>query len=156
MARKKNALRQHFVANYDPTKPDTKPLADAYLRLGKYVTAVEDDGDVNAEDYADYAGDGTLGSDITGVTEKWNFSGYWDPEQESQKLIKSKKRALGDDRKVWHKIVETDGTTIEGVGTLSEKIVAGSGEASDYEEFSCSITYDKTPEVTEPGTSEPG
>ena len=38
------------------------------------------------------------------------------------------KRAKGDDRKVWHKIIETDGTTIEGVGTLSEKIVAGSGK----------------------------
>ena len=66
------------------------------------------------------------------------------------------KRAKGDDRKVWHKIIETDGTTIEGVGTLSEKIVAGSGEASDWEEFSCAITYDKTPEVTEPTLMLPG
>ncbi|MBO0427318.1 MULTISPECIES: phage tail tube protein [unclassified Enterococcus] len=150
MARKKNALRQHFVAEFDPTKPDTKPIEGAYKKFGRYVTSIEDDGDVQTEDYSDYDGDGSISTDVTGVTEKWNFSGYWDPDQEAQQLVKSKKRAKGDDRKVWHKVIETDGTTIEGVGTLSEKIVAGSGEASDYEEFSCAITFDTTPSVTDP------
>ena len=150
MARKKNALRQHFVAEFDPTKPDTKLIEGAYKKFGRYVTSIEDDGDVQTEDYSDYDGDGSISTDVTGVTEKWNFSGYWDPDQEAQQLVKSKKRAKGDDRKVWHKVIETDGTTIEGVGTLSEKIVAGSGEASDYEEFSCAITFDTTPSVTDP------
>ena len=152
--RKKNALRQHLLAPYDVEAPDTKPANEDFLKIGRYVTAVEDSGDIQAEDYADYAGDGTLSSDVTGITETWEFTGFWDPQQQAQQLVKSKKRAVGDERKLWHKIIETDGTEVVGVGTLSANIVAGSGEASEYEAFSFAITFDKRPEVTDGGSGE--
>lgn len=58
------------------------------------------------------------------------------------------KRVQTDDgRKLWHKIIETDGETVEGVAKAME-IKAGSGDATDYEEFSGHLDYIRAPEVT--------
>ena len=58
------------------------------------------------------------------------------------------KRVTTDDgRKLWHKIIETDGTTVEGVAYVME-IKAGSGDATEYEEFSGHLDYIRAPEVT--------
>ncbi|MCP1102594.1 hypothetical protein M2454_001906 [Aequitasia blattaphilus] len=148
MSRKKNALRGHFIAPY--TNAETKPADEAYLELAKWITNISDDTDEASDDYADYAGDGTPSTDVTSVSEKWTVEGTYDPEDPAQKLIAGMKRKLGDDRKVWHKVVQTDGVTAIGVATVSE-IKAGSGEASEYEAFGCILNYDQIPEETNTG-----
>ena len=89
-------------------------------------------------------GDGTPTTEIVTIAEKWTVTGTYDATDAAQALVASKKRVLGDARKVWHKIVQTDGKTFAGIATLSE-IKAGTGEATTYEEFSCVLNYDQIP-----------
>lgn len=145
MARKKNAIRKHSVAPYK--KEEAAAPEEGFLPLAKWITNVEDATDENVEDYADYAGDGNPKSEVTSVSEKWSFEGTYDPEDEAQKLIAGMKRETGDDRKLWHKIEMTDGSVAVGLATALE-IVAGSGEASEHETFSCTLSYDNLPKVT--------
>ena len=64
------------------------------------------------------------------------------------KHIADLKYKLGNDRLVWHKVVDADkkNETV-GIATVSD-IKAGSGAAADYEEFGCKISYNTLPETT--------
>lgn len=146
MARKKNAIRKHSVAPYKKEEEAAAP-EEGFLPLAKWITTVEDATDENVEEYGDYAGDGNPKSEVTSVSEKWSFEGTYDPEDEAQKLIAGMKRETGDDRKLWHKIEMTDGSVAVGLATALE-IVAGSGEATEHETFSCTLSYDNLPKVT--------
>lgn len=145
MARDKNALRRHLVAEYEPGVD--APSEEEYLELAKWITDIEDSTDETTEDYADYAGDGTQSLDVTGFREAYDVTGTYDPEDEAQALIASKKRKLGVGRKIWHKIISANGAEeVEGVATVSA-IVAGSGNAADFQAFGCNIAFDTIPEV---------
>lgn len=146
MAVKKNALRKHFVAKY--TDADTEP--SSWSHLARKITDITDDTDETVEEAADYAGDGTPKSEVESIAEKWSVSGQYDAEDEAQAMIAAMKRKTGDDRKIWHKIEQTDGKIFQGIATVTE-IKAGTGEASGYEEFSCTLNYDAIPkEITSP------
>lgn len=146
--RNKNAIRKHLVAEYDPETTEV-PTEEEYFELAKWITDVEDATDENVEDYADYAGDGTPKSEVISVKEAYDVTGTYDPTDKAQALIASKKRKIGDGRKIWHKIVSANETEeAEGVATVSA-IIAGSGNAADFEAFGCNIAYDTIPEVTE-------
>jgi len=45
------------------------------------------------------------------------------------------------------KITENDGTVVVGLAKALN-IVAGSGQASEYEEFKCSLHFVNTPKIT--------
>ncbi|WP_343036832.1 phage tail tube protein [Lacticaseibacillus absianus] len=144
--KQKNAKRQHFIAPW--TSDEDKPAEDAYLPLAHQIQTIEDDSDEDTDDFGDYAGDGTAQTILNGRTEKWTFEGYYDAEDPAQKLLADLRRQVNDDdRKVWHKIVETNGDTIEGVAKAME-IKAGGGDATEYETFEGHLDYIQTPEVT--------
>ena len=143
MARKKNALRGHFIAALDAVTPTKEPTE--WLELAKWITEITDDTDEGTEEVGYYSGDGTPTTEIVTIAEKWTVTGTYDATDAAQALVASKKRVLGDARKVWHKIVQTDGKTFSGIATLSE-IKAGTGEATTYEEFSCVLNYDQLPQ----------
>lgn len=146
MARNKNALRKHLVADFDPTSRDTVPTDEEFHELAHWITDIEDGSDETIEEYADYAGDGTPKDEVTTFKEAYDVTGTYDPEDPAQALIASKKRTLGDGRKVWHRIITADGSKqYTGVATLSA-IVAGSGNAAEYEAFGCRIAYDSLAE----------
>lgn len=153
-ARKKNALREHYVADYkgadEESGEEIKPLEGDYLRLAHRVTTVQDDSQDNTEEEGDYAGDGDTEMEVTSVTERWATSGTYDSTNPAQALIAGKKRLYGDGRKVWHKVVQTDGKTYEGVATLTD-IRAGSGDATAFEEFAATINHKGVPKETTPG-----
>lgn len=140
MAVKKNALRKHFVAAYTDVK--TEPTS--WLRLAKKISDITDDTDETVEENTWYDSDGTPVSEVEAIAEKWSVSGQYDADDAAQALIAGMKRKIGDDRKIWHKIEQTDGKTYQGVATATE-IKAGTGEASGYEEFSCTLNFDEIP-----------
>ena len=142
MARKKNALRGHFIGALDET--DKTKVPTVWLELAKWITEITDDTDEGTEEVGYYSGDGTPTTEIITIAEKWTVTGTYDSTDAAQALVASKKRLTGEDRKVWHKIVQTDGKTFSGIATLSE-IKAGTGEATTYEEFSCVLNYDQIP-----------
>lgn len=147
MARHKNALRQHLIADFDGGKQ--VPSDGEFKELARWITSITESSDETVEDYGDYAGDGTPKEEVVSIKEKYDVEGTYDPTDEAQTLIVSKKRKLGDDRKVWHKIISADGqTSVVGLATLSN-IVAGSGEATEYEAFSCSIAFDEIAKVVD-------
>lgn len=145
MAREKNALRQHFVA---PWNDGEKPSEEDYLELAKWIEDIDDASEDTVGDFADYAGDGTLEEEVENIREAYDFSGTYDPTNEAQKLLADMRRKRGDGRKLWHKIITSDEKEeVEGPATATN-IVAGSGNAAEYEEFSCTISYNQIPEVT--------
>ena len=150
-ARKKNALREHYIAEYTPGE-ETAPAkeTETWLPLAKYISSIGDDTDEETDDTGFYDGDGTPETTVTSVAGSYSPEGFYDPEDKAQKLIASKKYKLGEERKVWHKIVQTNGDTVIGRATVTD-IVAGAGDATEYEEFSCKITFDTLPTVTPKG-----
>ncbi|SHI01805.1 phage tail tube protein [Virgibacillus chiguensis] len=146
MARRKNALRGHFVQEYIP---DQEPTEDGWLELANYISTIGDDTQEETEDMAFYDGDGTLESDIISVAGAYTPEGYFNPDDPAQALIASLKYKTGDGRKIWHKVVRSDGKK-EWVGRATvSAIVAGAGDASAYEAFSCNIRFDTLPKETD-------
>jgi hypothetical protein len=144
MARNKNALRGHFVAAYDPLTPDTEPTE--WLELAKYISTISDDTEEETDSTGYYDGDGTPETDIISVAGAYTAEGFYDPEDPAQALIAGLKYKTGEGRKIWHRVVSADGAK-EWVGRATvSAIVAGSGDASAYETFSCTIRFDRIPE----------
>lgn len=150
MARMKNALRGHFVAEYDPASPETPPTESTeWLELAKYISTIEDDTEEETENIAYYDGDGTPETDVISVAGAYTAEGFYDPDDPAQALIASLKYKTGEDRKIWHKVVSADGST-EWVGKATvTAIIAGAGDASAYETFSCRIQFDSIPEESD-------
>lgn len=143
MARKKNALTEYYVAPM-PSDELTEP---EYLRLAKWISSVSDESDEEVDDTAWYDGDGTAESDVVSVKEGYAFEGTYDDADPAMKFIAGLKRETGEGRKVMFRKVEANGDTLEGRATVTD-IVASGGEASEYAAFGCTITWDRTPEVT--------
>ena len=143
--RNKNAQRQHFIAPF--TGSESVPAMAEFLPLAKFITEITDGSDDQTDEFADYAGDGTVQTEITGIQESWNISGTFDATDEAQALVAGMKRKIGNNRKLWHLIVDSNGTEeVVGIATALS-IIAGSGSAEDHEEFSCTLQFDQRPEV---------
>ena len=146
MARLKNAIRGHFIAPY--VLGEEAPTDDKWMELAKWISNVSDDTDEQTDDTGFYDGDGTPETTVTGVSGAYGFEGFYDPEDPAQAYIENLKYKTGDDRKVWHKVVSSDKKkTFIGLATVSA-IVAGSGDATEFEDFSCTISYNQIPKET--------
>lgn len=146
MVRNKNALRGHFIAPV--TDPKTEPAKEAYKELAKWIEDVDDDTDETTTSAAYYDGDGTEETTVTGVKGSYTFKGTYDKEDEAMALVAGLKYKIGNDRLVWHKVVDSDGKNQHvGIATVSG-IKAGSGAAANYEEFACKISYNSLPKTT--------
>lgn len=146
MARYKNALRGHFIAPV--TDPKTEPEKSTYLELAKWIEDIADDTDEQTTSTAYYDGDGTEETTVTAVKGTYTIKGTYDKEDPAMKYIADLKYKLGNDRLVWHKVVDADGKNqAVGIATVSD-IKAGSGAAAEYEEFSCKISYNSLPKIS--------
>lgn len=146
MARYKNALRGHFIAPV--TDPKVEPEKSAYLELAKWIEDIADDTDEATTSVAYYDGDGTEETTVTSVKGSYTFKGTYDKEDPAMKHIAGLKYKLGNERLVWHKIVDADGKNqAVGIATVSD-IKAGSGAAAEYEEFFCKISYNSLPKIS--------
>lgn len=146
MARYKNALRGHFIAPV--TDPKVEPEKSAYLELAKWIEDIADDTDEATTSVAYYDGDGTEETTVTSVKGSYTFKGTYDKEDPAMKHIAGLKYKLGNERLVWHKIVDADGKNqAVGIATVSD-IKAGSGAAAEYEDFSCKISYNSLPKIS--------
>ena len=75
----------------------------------------------------------------------YTFEGDYIKEDAAQKIIADMRFLTGDQRKVWFKVVDPDGKTqYSGVATVSE-IKIGGGEASEFEAFECTISWNSVP-----------
>lgn len=146
MARYKNALRGHFIAPV--TDPKVEPEKSAYLELAKWIEDISDDTDETTSSTAYYDGDGTEETTVTAVKGTYTVKGTYDNEDPAMKHIAGLKYKLGNERLVWHKIVDADNKNqTVGIATVSD-IKAGSGAAAEYEEFGCKLSYNSIPKVS--------
>ena len=146
MARYKNALRGHFIAPV--TDPKVEPEKSTYLELAKWIEDIADDTDEQTTSTAYYDGDGTEETTVTAVKGTYTVKGTYDKEDPAMKYIAGLKYKLGNERLVWHKVVDADGKNqAVGIATVSD-IKAGSGAAAEYEEFSCKISYNSLPKIS--------
>lgn len=142
MARQKNALTGYFVGELGESDP--------MLELAKLIYNVNPDGEEQTEDSSYYDGDGSMTTDVLGVTKSFTFEGWYDETDPAMKFIAGLEFAIGDARKVQFKQVRTDGSSLTGPATVSNINVTG-GAAEEYAPFTCTITWDSTPTIT-PGT----
>ncbi|MET3658385.1 phage tail tube protein [Sporosarcina psychrophila] len=142
MAREKNALRGHFIQAY---VPGVEAATEEWLELAKYISSISDDTSEETEDTAFYDSDGTPETSVISVAGAYSVEGQYDPTDAAQELIANMKYKIGEGRKVHHKIVSATGVK-QWVGRATvTAIVAGSGDASAYETFSCNIRFDSIP-----------
>ena len=142
VGRQKNALTEYHVA--DPAE-DVETAV--WLELAKYISAVTDDTDEEAEDTGYYDGDGTPETDVISVKKKYTFEGLHDSSDPAQALIAELELKTGEGRKVLFKTVRTNGKTFVGPATVTDIVVSG-GEATEYAPFGCAIGFDKIPTET--------
>ena len=146
MSKNKNALRGHFVQEYVPGEEEP---GSEWLELAHQISTIGDDTQEETDDTAFYDGDGTPETTVTSVAGAYTPEGYYDSSDPAQKLIASKKYKTGVGRKIWHRVVSSDGTK-EWVGRATlTAIVAGAGDASAFETFSCNIRFDRIPEESD-------
>lgn len=145
MPKLKNAKRKHFIAEWAADSAATEPTGDAWKWLADGVTTAEVENDEETDDVAYYNGDGTKKTVVTSVKKGYSFEGDYIREDAAQALIASKELKTGDDRNLWFKVVEADGKTQKvGVATVSD-IKIGGGEASEYEAFEATISWNSAP-----------
>lgn len=146
MARNKNALRKHEIQEYIAGE---EPTEDGWLALAHRISTIGVEPNEETETEAFYDGDGTPEETVTSVARAYTPEGQFDPEDPAQALIESKQNEVGDQRKIWHRVTRSDGKK-QWVGRATVlNIIAGAGEASAYEEFSCTIRYDEKPTETD-------
>lgn len=145
MPKLKNAKRKHFIGEWSADSAATEPTGDAWKWLADGVTTAEVENDEETDDVAYYNGDGTKKTVVTSVKKGYSFEGDYIREDAAQALIASKELKTGDDRNLWFKVVEADGKTQKvGVATVSD-IKIGGGEASEYEAFEATISWNSAP-----------
>lgn len=145
MPKMKNAKRKHFLAPWLPTAPATEPGNDAWKWLADGVTTAESENDEETDDIAYYNGDGTKKTVVTSVKNGYSFEGDYIKEDAAQAIVAAMRFKTGDERNVWFKVVDADGKTqYVGVATVSG-IKIGGGEASEYEAFECTISWNAAP-----------
>jgi len=146
MGKQKNALRGHFVQAYEPGAEEP---GEEWLELAHQIATIGDDTQEEVEDEGFYDGDGTPESTVVSVAGAYAPEGYYDPTDPAQELIAGLKYKTGDGRKLWHRVVSANGEK-EWVGRATvTAIIAGAGDATAYEEFSCNIRFDSIPEESD-------
>lgn len=146
MGKQKNALRGHFVQAY--VVGEETP-GEEWFELAHQISTIGDDTQEETNDEAFYDGDGTPETTVVSVAGAYTPEGYYDPTDEAQELIAGLKYKTGDGRKIWHKVVSSSGEK-QWVGRATvTAIVAGAGDASAYETFSCNIRFDSIPKETD-------
>lgn len=147
MGKQKNALRGHFVQEWEK---DQKEPGSEWLELADNIATITDNTVEATEEEGFYDGDGTPEETVTSVAGAYTVEGNYNASDPAQSLIAGLKYKIGEGRKVWHKIVSSDGKK-EWVGPATVTgIVDGDGEATAYERFSCNIRFDRIPEETTP------
>nr|DAX45938.1 MAG TPA: tail tube protein [Caudoviricetes sp.] len=148
MARQKNALRKHYVAAFDSAHATTAPEKENYKLLAKYIKTVNDETDEDTDDVAWYDGDGTPEESVISVKAGYSFEGNYDVEDPAQKLIAGLRYKVGDERKVWFKVVSSDNKTQWEAVAIVSGIKAGDGDANEFENFECTIKWVTLPKET--------
>lgn len=109
------------------------------------MKTAESENDEETDDIAYYNGDGTKKTVVTSVKSGYSFEGDYIKEDEAQAIIAAMRFKTGDERNVWFKVVDADGKTqYVGVATVSG-IKIGGGDASEYETFECTISWNAAP-----------
>lgn len=142
-----NSKRGHFIAPFTTTS--ATPSESAWLELG---AGIEDISDSSADSTSErFFYNGEHSNAVNRVTVAYDVSGVYDATDPAQEMIADMKLKTGIGRKVWHKVVSSDGTKQwVGHATVTD-IVAGSGAAEEEEAFGCTITFNMTPEQSVPG-----
>lgn len=145
MARKKNALTEHYIAPLpaDGAEPD-------YMRVAKWISNVEPSSEEETEDTAFYDSDGTPETDVTSVKMTWAFEGMYDDEDPAHQFIRSLEFETGEGRKVMYRQVRQNGDVLEGPATVTEPVTTG-GEASAHEPINFTVAWDRKPDITRNG-----
>ena len=147
MARTKNALTEHYIAEY---QEDLESPEIEWLKLENWISNIGDESDEETEDQAFYSGDGTPETDVISVKKNHPVEGMYDDNDPAHKFIRDKEFETGEGRKCLYRQVRTNGDELVGPATLKDVVTTG-GPADEYAPLNCAISWDRKPDIT-PGT----
>lgn len=149
--RYKVANTKYSIQKYTPGEetPGVETPGEGWLLLGKHINTAEPANEEESESEGFLDGDGTPETDVTSVAVGYAFSGYRNYEDPAQNLIADMEFETGEGRKVWFRRELPDGTTHQGLATVTEPALTG-GEAVAYDQFASTITWNKKPEEITP------
>lgn len=140
--RTKNALTEHYLAE------TTDDIEDAeWLPLKHWISSIGDESDEETEDAAFYDGDGTPETDVISVKKNHDVEGMYDDSDPAHKFIRSMEFKTGEGRKCLYKQIRTNGDELIGPATITDIVTTG-GEADEYAPLTCTISWDRKPEIT--------
>lgn len=142
MGRTKNALTEHYLAEYSE---DIETVE--WLKLENWISSIGDESDEETEDQAFYSGDGTPETDVISVKKNHPVEGMYDDSDPAHQFIRAMEFETGEGRKCLYKQVRTNGDELIGPATITDIATTG-GEADEYAPLTCMITWDKRPEIT--------
>lgn len=145
MGKQKNALRGHFVQEY---VPGTETPGEEWLELADNIATITDNTVEATEEEGYYDGDGTPEEAVISVAGAYTVEGNYNAKDPAQALIAGLKYKTGDGRKLWHRVVSSNGTKEWAGRATVTGIVDGDGDATAYERFSCNIRFDSIPKET--------
>ncbi|URZ87553.1 phage tail tube protein [Floricoccus penangensis] len=141
MARTKNALTGYYIQKISDTNKE-KANNNEWLELAKWISTVEDASNEETDSTGYYDGDGTPTDDVISHQLGYAFTGLYDDEDAAMSVIESMIGKVGENRKIWFKVVKPDGTKERsGKATVKEPI-AQVGDATAFGTFSCTVTFD--------------
>ncbi len=85
---------------------------------------------------------------VLSVTGGYSFEGLYDSEDPAQALIAGMKYKSGDARRLWHRVTSADGKKRYTQIANASEIKAGAGDATEYEQFACTLKWIKEPKET--------
>lgn len=145
MSTQGNFKRKHFIA---VVKDGTEPAEGDFFRLGNRISTITDDSTDETDATVFYdSEDGNPEETLLSRPEIWKFEGQYDSTDKAHQLVAAARREDDNGRKLWHKIEETDGSTVVGEAKLFDP-VAGGGDAANKETISGRLAYIKKPKVT--------
>ncbi|MGX7133087.1 phage tail tube protein [Enterococcus songbeiensis] len=147
MARTKNALTGYFIQPITETNREAATEAE-WLELAKFISNVDDASNEESEATGYYDGDGNPEDEVLSHQLGHSFTGFYDDSDPAMSAIEAMIGKNGDGRKIWYKVVKpTKDKERVGKATVKEP-VAQVGDATAFGDFSCTITFDSTPEWT--------
>lgn len=136
----KNAITIYEIAPLD--------TPDAFVRLGHKIVTIENAPNDITKDEGYYDGDGTAETIVESTRQGYNVTGYRAYGDPAQDMIAKMADETGNARKIILRQTFPDGTIKTGRATVSAIVETG-GDATAEATFSCTITRDERPEVTE-------
>lgn len=153
-----NYLNKYEIGEAGEVDPETGKVTepDKLFELAEGIQSVDASNDEDSSDYSYYADRGGKQTNISSVSTGYSFKGHRKyADADAQAFIRARLTKTGQDRVVYFKHTEPDGSILSGNATLSGIVHTG-GDAGERGNFEAKITFNGLPDDNKSGIEPTG